>query len=199
MRNLMLCGWLLVPIGAWAYHEGPGQDGLARDRVADTLQQAFDAATHGDHAGAVKFYEAALDELPDGDLHTARHILLELSKSRMQDHGLPTARAELAGLVEELDGAAAAGSDEADPELLAEAREALANAQYYTTWLMRLEGLPRERWEPEIEAARQNYRLLAERAGDETAVARHQSDLESAVKLARLELEDLQGLPLPSE
>ena len=32
------------------------------------------------------------------------------------------------------------------------------------TWLMRLEGHSREEWEPEIEAARQTYRLLAERA-----------------------------------
>ena len=48
--------------------------------------------------------------------------------------------------------------------LLADARGALANAQYYTTWLMRLEGLPREEWQPEIEASRQNYKLLAERA-----------------------------------
>ena len=49
---------------------------------------------------------------------------------------------------------------------LAEAREAYANAQYYWTWLMRVEGYTREEWEPEVEVARQTYRLLAERADD---------------------------------
>jgi hypothetical protein len=64
---------------------------------------------------------------------------------------------------------------------------------------MRLEGLDRAEWEPEIEAARQNYRLLAEQAGDTEAKSKHQGDVEAAIRLARMEIEDLQGLPLPSE
>ena len=110
---------------------------------------------------------------------------------------LPVAHQDLAGLVDELKDDA-----RADPKLLAEARSALANAQYYMTWLMRLEGLPREAWEPEIEAARQTYRLLAEQAasaGDEKAASRNRDDLESAIRLARLDLGELQGLPLPSQ
>src|SRR5262245_36312584 len=74
-----------------------------------------------------------------------------------------------------------------------------SRSQFYTTWLMRLEGRDRKEWEPEIEAARQNWRLLAEQAGDEKEAATHRSDLESAIKLSRLEIEDLQGLPLPGE
>jgi hypothetical protein len=196
MRNLLLCGWLLLPIGAWAYHEGPGQDRVARDQVATVLANAYQAALDQDHGAAVEQYGKALDLLPKGDRQSARRIRLELDKARMQDRALPTAHEDLAALVEELEGA---DVDESDPQVLAAAREALANAQYYSTWLMRLEGLPRERWEPQIEAARQNYRLLAETTADQKAVARHQSDLESAVKLERLQLEDLQGLPLPSE
>jgi hypothetical protein len=64
---------------------------------------------------------------------------------------------------------------------------------------MRLEGLDRTVWEPEIEAARQNWRLLAEQATTDKDKLLHQEDLEAAVRLARLEIEDLQGLPLPSE
>jgi hypothetical protein len=75
----------------------------------------------------------------------------------------------------------------------------LARAQFFTTWLMRLEGLDRKEWEPEIEAARQNWRLLAEHAATPAEKGRHQADLEAAVRLARIELEDLQGLPLPGE
>ena len=49
------------------------------------------------------------------------------------------------------------------------------------TWLLRLEGQPAEIWEPEIEVARQNYRLLAEQAaarGDAGALQRNQQDLD---------------------
>ena len=92
--------------------------------------------------------------------------------------------------------------DAADPELLRETRDAYANSQYYMTWLMRLEGLKREAWEPEIEAARQTYRLLAEQAeasGDDDAAKKSREDLESSIRLARMDLSELQGLPLPSQ
>jgi hypothetical protein len=83
-----------------------------------------------------------------------------------------------------------------------EVRAALASSQYYLTWLLRLEGQPRERWEPEIEAARQNYTLLAEQAaanGDAGSLKLRKEDIESAVRLARMDLGELQGLPLPSQ
>ena len=110
---------------------------------------------------------------------------------------LPTALPDLKVLAEELQ-----GDLQADRKLVADTRESLAQAHYYMTWLMRLEGLTRDVWEPEIEAARQNYRLLAEDAekrGDEAAAKKSREDLEAAVRLARLELSELQGLPLPSQ
>jgi hypothetical protein len=67
---------------------------------------------------------------------------------------------------------------------------------------MRLEGEPREVWEPEIEASRQTYRLLAEQAlaADDTAAAEgNQEDLEAAIRLARMDLSELQALALPSQ
>jgi hypothetical protein len=90
----------------------------------------------------------------------------------------------------------------ASPALRDEAREAQANVQYYMTWLMRLEGLSADEWEPEIESARQTYRLLAEQsetAGDQTAAKRHREDLESAIRLARLDVGELQGLAIPTQ
>ena len=77
-----------------------------------------------------------------------------------------------------------------------EARSALANSQFYLTWLMRLEGAAKDEWEPHIDAARQHYKLLAESAeqvGDEALVTTAQHDLEAAIRLARLDLADLQG------
>ena len=78
----------------------------------------------------------------------------------------------------------------------------LANSEYYMTWLMRLEGLGRDAWEPRIEAARQTFKLLAveaEEQGDEKLLKKSKEDLEAAIRLARIDLTELQGLPLPSQ
>ena len=75
---------------------------------------------------------------------------------------LPEANRDLTGLVEEL-----ANDPDADPEVLADARDTYANSQYYMTWLMRLEGEGRDKWEPRIESARQTYKLLAQQAEEE--------------------------------
>ncbi len=199
MRNMLLVGWLLLPIGAWAFHEGPGQDLASLETSDAVLVAAHAAAADGNWQEAIARYEESLTLLPasldDGPGRAVfQRVRLELNKARMQASELPTAREELDGLVEQM-----AAEPDSDPELLAEARQQLARAQFYTTWLMRLEGVAREEWEPEIEAARQNYRLLAEQAGDEKVVATHRADLEAAIRLSRIEIEDLQGLPLPSE
>jgi hypothetical protein len=188
----------MLPIGAWAFHEGPGQDLMAledTDAVLVAARQAVDAERWKD---AVRQYEKALTTLPKNpdavQQSVVQRVQIELAKARMQASGLGEAREELATLVEQM-----AGEAGTDPVLLADARQALARAQFYTTWLMRLEGLDREVWEPEIEAARQNWRLLTEQSKDAAQAGQHQQDLEAAIRLARLELEDLQGLPLPSE
>ena len=180
MRNLLLVTWLALPIGAWAYHEGPGQDRMALDEAAKVVAEAHQAAADKDWADAVRGYEDALAKLPKDQESTAQRLRLELNKARMQAKGLST-------------------DQKADQQLLAESRQALARAQFFTTWLMRLEGVSREEWEPEIEAARQNWRLLAEQATTPEQKEQSGKDLEAAIRLARIEIEDLQGLPLPSE
>lgn len=203
--------WLLLPIAAGAYHLGPGQDRLRADRAASAAEQAAQAAREarriaaesGDAAARRHWAEAAaacteaLAHLPAGEEQAAFALRIERAKAQMYISELPEARDELEAVVEEL-----ASSPAATPELLAEARAALANAQYYTTWLMRLEGAPREEWEREIQSARQNYRWLAERAeagGDTERAAHAKEDLEATVRLARMDLDELQGLPLPSQ
>jgi hypothetical protein len=198
MRRFMIAGWLLLPVGAWAYHEGPGQDGVQLDRVDAELSAARAAADAKDWALAVEHYDAALTGLPGLDTpaleRSARRIRLSSAKAKLAASDLIAA---LSGLVDEL-----SPLEASEGAMLDEAREGLANAQYYYTWLMRLEGYSREEWEPEAEVARQSYRLLAERAeerGDEAAARTHMEDLESSIKLARLDLEELQGLPLPNQ
>ncbi len=211
MRKVFLFLWLLLPAAAGAYHYGPGQDHLRADRAAAAAERAEaaarlaseTAARDGDHAAREHWAEAeaayteALEHLPADRVQESRSLRLERAKAQMFISQMPQARRDLEILVDELQRDA-----QADPALVADARGALANAQYYMTWLMRLEGEPREEWEREIEASRQNYKLLAEnaaRSGDDAHEKQAQEDLESAIRLARMDLDELQGLPLPSQ
>lgn len=197
MRTLALLGWLTIPVMLGAYHYGPGQERARLDGVAVVLERAERQAAEEDFDAAIRSYDEALAGLPSDRVAEARRVRLEKAKAQMLARQLPEANAELKGLVDELD-----ADDSADATLRDDALATLANSQYYMTWLMRLEGLPREEWEPEIEGARQSYRLLARRAadrGDSTLAGRHQEDLESAIRLARMEPGDLQGLALPKQ
>jgi tetratricopeptide (TPR) repeat protein len=197
MRFLILIGWLMVPVAVAAYHFGPGQERLRTDEVAELLERAEQHVAKERWTDAVEAYEQALRILPSDRVPEARRIRLERAKAQMFARQLPEANKELQGLVEELN-----ADSGAEARLLADARAALANSQYYLTWLMRLEGLARDVWEPEIEAARQTFRLLAEEAsstGNEKAATQHREDLEAAIRLARMDLAELQGLPLPSQ
>jgi len=210
MRTGILTLWLLLPIGFGAYHFGPGQERLRLDDAGALLREAAERAARAerlaatDPAGARADYalaQASIEEalllLPEDAPAPRQRARLELAKCQLNASQLPQANASLASLVDEL-----AGDPAADAALLAEARSAYASSQYYMTWLVRLEGAGREEWEPRIETARQTYKLLAEEAdarGDAPAAAAHREDLEASIRLARLDLAELQGLPLPSQ
>lgn len=197
MRSIVYSVWCLVPVMVGAYHFGPGQERLVLDSAATLLQEAGAHAEAEEWAAAEGKYEQALALLPASELATARRARLERAKAQMFIKELPRAHASLKSLVDELEQDAGV-----DHGMLADARSALANSQYYMTWLMRLEGQPRDRWEPEIESARQTYRLLAQNAeamGDQQASLKNRQDLESVIRLARMEISDLQGLPIPSQ
>jgi hypothetical protein len=197
MRILLLAAWLLMLPVAFAYHLGPGQARMTLDATAAQLAAADRCAGEKDYAAAVDKYDQALKLLPADRKADARRIRLERAKAMMLAKKLPEAHADLKALVDELQ-----EDPGAEAALLAEARSVMANSQYYVTWLMRLEGLGRDEWEPEIESARQTYKLLAEQAerrGDPAAAQTHREDLESAIRLARMDLSELQGLPLPSQ
>lgn len=197
MRKALLLVWMLPVVLVGLYHAGPGQAKVVLDEVGDLLDQAKQYVAEKNWPKAEEKYEAALVLLPDERVDESRRIRLERAKVQMLNEKLPTAHLDLEALVDELK-----GDKDADPELFAESQAALANSQYYLTWLMRLEGRPKDVWEPEIEASRQTFRLLAERAleaSDAENAKRYREDLESSIRLARMDLSDLQGLPLPSQ
>ncbi len=197
MRKPLIAVWLVLPLAAWTYHMGPGQDRVKLDQVDAYLAKAKEAIVAQDWDMAIDDYGDALKVLPSERINAGRRIRLALNQARMMHKQLPAAQRALAELVREM-----AKDPDAEPSVLADARRAHASAQYYVTWLMRLEGYPREQWEPELEVARQTYRLLAERAdqhGDKTAGHERRMDLEATIRLARLDLQELQGLPLPNQ
>jgi cell division protein FtsB len=191
MRIILATLWLLVPLGFAAYHYGPGQEQVKLDHTEEFLAQARSAVQNKNWASAIESYQKALAKLPKENKETSLRIQLEIAKAKMQNSGLPEAREELANLVSQLN---------EDPTISSELKEetlsTLANARYYMTYLMKLEGLPAEEWEPEIEAARQEYKLLTQTGSDKE---KHLSDLESAIRLARAEPTELYGLPIPSQ
>jgi len=211
MRRRLLFLWLLLPVAAEAYHLGPGQDRMRLDDAARLIEEAglhaeraaLLARTDGDYVAATEWklaeaaYGDALSLLPDERDAERRRVRLERAKCQMFVSQLPEANAQLVQLVEEM-----VADEAADRAVLRDARRTLANSEYYMTWLMRLEGAPREDWEPRIEASRQTYKLIAEelsQGGDAAELKTCKEDLEAAVRLARMELSELQGLPLPSQ
>ncbi|HYE97448.1 MAG TPA: hypothetical protein VEJ18_01000 [Planctomycetota bacterium] len=198
MRKILIAVWLLIPLAGAAYHFGPGQRGERLDAAARRVAQAEALEARRDFAGAVDAYADALALLPDdAPAGASRRLRLKRAKARMFAAQLPDANADLEDLLAEV-----AADPKADRALATDVRAALASSQYYMTWLKRLEGAPREEWQPFIDEARQNYRVLADEsrsAGDEPAALRRQEDLDASVRLARMDLSELQGLPLPSQ
>ena len=194
MKTLLITLWCLLPIGLAAFHFGPGQDLLKFDDTEAQLAQAREAVANEEWGEAVETYQDALARLPKQEKQLAYQIRLETAKAMMLNKQLPTARQDLAKLVTDLD------DDEAAPQKLRDAaRSALANSRYYMTYLMKLEGLPDTAWEPEIEAARQEYKLLATSAANSELAKRSADDLESAIRLARMDPAELYALPIPSQ
>jgi hypothetical protein len=197
MRGLMICAWLLIPAGALAYHLGPGQQAVVVDEANAFLMAGAKSAQDGHWVNAVNAYDYAIERIPEDKVTVKQRARIERAKAQLNCSQLPMAYDELTTLVDELN-----DDPKADPAIVKDARTSLAQAQYYLTWLMRLEGEPRDAWEPEIEAARQNYRLLADAAEEQGNAAEAKSrgeDLEAAIRLARMDLSDLQALALPSQ
>ena len=165
MRILMIVGWLFVGLGGAIFHFGPGQKHLEVDEVNLVLNDARQCVVEEDWSQAVELFDAVLADIPDDKVAESRGVLLEKAKCQMMAAKLPEARKTLSGLLEEI-----REDDTTKKEFVADVQSALANSQYYMTWLMRLEGLPEEEWKPEIEAARQHYTQLtvdAKEMGDE--------------------------------
>lgn len=195
MRKIFIFIWLLIPLGAAAYHFGPGQQNLKYDQVANHIDLAEQHLALEDFSAAVIEIDNAIGSLPTEDISKITKLRLKKAKAQMQCSQLPQAYKDLENMLSEM-------NSDTDPKLIAETKSTLANAQYYITWLMRLEGHSRETWEPVIESSRQNFYSASEFArtqGNKKSADQLIQNLEASIKLARMDLEELQGLPLPNE
>ena len=207
-KNLLIFLWALAPVALLAYHFGPGQAGLAREEARASIRAAlnFEAEAKASiraeldfEAGqqwqqAIDAYNDALAALPETETAKRQQLQLARANARIYVGELPEAMFEMEHLLDET----AKGSDK---ELESKVRSSLASAQYYTGWLMRLELAEKEEWKEPLEKARQNFRLLAEQTDktDAKASEDHQKNLEAVVRLARMDLSEVQALPLPKK
>ena len=187
MKIALLLSWLAIPMTWLGWHYGPGQEALKLDASDRAVKEAVAAKSPEEQLSA---YDAAIAALPKSANAQARRIRLARCETLIEGKKLPQARKELQALYGEMKEDPAA-----EAAVLERVQEELAGAKYYMTWLMRLEGLPQEEWEPEIESARQHFRLLA--AKGTVDKDRYQEKLESSIKLARMDLTELQGQALP--
>ncbi|MFM7058148.1 MAG: hypothetical protein ACKO2P_14615 [Planctomycetota bacterium] len=197
MRKALLVVWLTIPLAGFLYHLSAGEAHGRMDQVGAHLQSGRNLARQAQWTRASQQLQNALELLPEDADELRRTLRLELAQARIHGAGLPEAGEDLKKLLTEL---TTTDAEPADPRFVAQVREALASSQYYLTWLMRLEGMPETDWKPEIESARQNYRLLAEQAeagGTSAEVTRQLENLEAAIRLEQMALSDLQGLPIP--
>ena len=194
-RKLLITAWLLIPIVMLAYHYGPGQRGVALDRAAKLVMQARAAERAEDWAAACTAWSEALAALPADDVADRFRIRLAQANARVWLGELPESIQDLEGLLAEV-------QKTADSKLEGEVRGALAAGQYYAGWLMRLEGAEPAEWTIPVEESRQHFRLLAEQAdsrADAHAAQDQRKNLEAVIRLARMDLSELQAQPLPKE
>jgi len=190
-RTILTILWLLVPAMLLAYHYGPGQARLAQDNAARAIAEARALEQQEAWPGAVDAWADALALLPEDRVEARTQVRLAQARARMHAGELPEAIDAMETLLTDADG-------QVSPALTGEIRSVLATANYYAGWLMRLEGAPTEEWMLPVENARMQFRLLAEsKSGQPESMASFQKNLEATIRLAQMDLSELEGLPLP--
>jgi hypothetical protein len=179
MRKKILMGiWLLIPVLLLAYHYGPGQSRLALDRAASKIAEARAREAKEDWQGAFQAWSDALTETPQSQTGPRFQLRLAQARTRMYTGELPEAIEDMQSLLTDIQ------RGHANRELEREVRRTLESA-------------PAEEWLLPVEEARQHFRLLAEETQDPRAVVNYKKNLEATIRLERMDLSELQGLPLP--
>lgn len=189
--KLMVAAWLVTPVVLLGLHYGPGQRSLAQDRVKSAVAQAQSAEAKKDWSAAAAAWRKAVDAVPAQDGDQRVRLTLKYQMARVMKGELPQALEDTATLLTQ------SRAWNVSPEVDRELRADLGAMHYWAAWLMRLEGAAAGEWEPVADQARQHFRYLAESAPSGTDAQK--KNLESTIRLIRMDLSELQGLPLPKE
>jgi hypothetical protein len=191
-RRLVLL-WLLIPVGLLAFHFGPGTRYAQRETAATLVRQARAAGQSQDWAAAVALYAQAMQTLPPEAADDRILLGVAHADARIYLGELPEALAELEELLRT--------APVQQPAVAAHLRAALAEAEYYTAWLMRLEGAEPDEWNVEAASARQHFRFLAEThsAASTAGIGVYHTNLEASIRLALMDDAQLKALPLPAK
>jgi len=189
--KLMVATWLVTPVVLLGLHYGPGQRSLAEDRVKAAVAQAQLAEADKNWTVAAASWRKAIDAVPANDGDQRVRLSLKYQMARVMKGELPQALEDTATLLTQ------SRSWNISEPVNRELRAQLGGMHYWAAWLMRLEGAAPGEWEPVADQARQHFRLLAET--EPAAADAQKKNLESTIRLIRMDLSELQGLPLPKE
>lgn len=195
--KIFIVTWLLVPAAAFAFHFGQGEYYQARDRAGSVITEAEALKNQEDWLAAADKYAEAIKELPIENVNEKKRLELEQAKARMRGGEILEGMDQIDAIIAEIE----TPEDQQETELLAAARHEFGMASYYSAWIMRVEGATEQEWKPEVERARQQFRLLAEEAETSPVSAidadTHKENLEAAIRLEQMDLSELRAKPLP--
>ena len=190
-RTALIAGWCVVLLGLLGLHFGPGQRAVSAQRIDAQSNAALAAEQMEDWGLAVEKWTEALSQT-EANAHDERaRLALRLQMARVMKGELPEALEATAALHDEV------LEQDVTPETEEKVRAQLAAMHYWAAWLMRLEGATAEEWEPVADMARMHFRKLAE--SDSGDADEHKKNLESVIRLQRMDLSELRGMPLPKE
>jgi len=103
MRKLLIFIWLLVPLGAAAYHFGPGQQSIKIDQATTHIALAEKHLKNNQFDEAVIEFDKAIRLLPKENITANNRLRLEKAKAQMQCSQLPEAYIELLSMLSSQD------------------------------------------------------------------------------------------------
>lgn len=195
VQTALWAAWGLSPLLLVAWHFGPGQRFLARDIAHTHMVSAREHAEGANWIESAEQWARALEEMPLDDPDRPR-VELEHAAARVR-------AGEVLEGIEQLEALVDLAVESGDAALEASARHELGTSHYFAAWIMRSEGATPEEWREESSRARQQFRLLAERA-IENHTSKDESDalagnLENVIRLEQMDQSELMGLPFPKD
>lgn len=189
-RRHLVAGLLVLAVAGTVILLGPLAWIFDEERAAAARLAATAALAAGDAEGAheaLAVAESALQAAHGEEVGGSAALGLARLRARSAIAG-----GDLVG------GAAALGALLRENATTSGLRHEAAASLFNLAWGMRLEGAARDEWMPLAEEARQHFRMLAETADGELATAAARN-LEATLRLQRMDLSELQGLPLPKD